>query len=287
MKTIENYRDSEHNFRRVLPSLMEKLNDDSRNEYYEKIFQNFLKYLGDMALASENADDRKKYTDRLTDVSMRKRITNDDIAFISGKNKSTVTRWLDFSNPTIPTATVICDIATAFGVTTDYLLGFSDTPEIRTEEDYKVLRKYGLNPDCFIRLKTAQEDAINSKNEKNIIKLNAVTNAINLLLMQSGEKSFDVISRIGYYLLDNSNWQHYYFDEDDVDNLYDAMFDSSKTKDMPSLDKGFIRATLEDFFKSLPDASPELREGITLDALKNALIDYKKELNTNKENTNC
>lgn len=94
------------------------------------------------------------FAERLKALRKRERITQEQLASIIGVERSSIGKY-EGKSQTIPSDDVKCRIAEYFGVTIDYLMGYSDNPkpympereltdvEHRLIDDFRSLNKEG------------------------------------------------------------------------------------------------------------------------------------------------
>ena len=105
---------------------------------------------------------------------------------------------------------------------------------------------------------------------------------LNYLLSQvgTGENGktvrMEILTDIGYFLSQTRFDKYYYFDSDDLDNLYSGLFDSLNSKE--NFSPEYVRSDLEEFFASLPRFTGVETTLVLLDNIRDSLKKYKTEI---------
>ena len=235
---------------------------------------------------AETKEDKDRYGSKLAELNRREQLTYDDIAFMAGKDKSAVTRWLNSKEPAIPDVTVATRIAKALGITTDYLLGVAGTPNIKIEETYKVFEKYGIDPQAFQNLNNFYNESYSAGvDEQHIIDFKKTVMGLNLLLSQhTGSTRMDILNRVGYFLTQSRFDAYYYFDSDDVDDLFDGLFKSIDSQN--GFNQDFVKNRVTDFLSNAPRFSISDSVLVSLDTIRDKLKEYKMHLDPDFFNEN-
>ena len=205
-------------------------------------------------------------------------VTQTALALISGRNKSNVSRWINYQSPTLPSLEVIVRLAKGLGVTTDYLLGLDSLPKKETSSKVDALQEYGLSPNSIYNLTRIKEEIDKEKEknredyEKKLHNYWIAIDGMNYLLEQENIK---ILELIGYFLLAGRFDGYYYFDSEDVDNLFDVLFDDIRQGEFT---EDNVRENLKDFFENCPQFSIAGRAIEALENIKIALREYKEKL---------
>lgn len=138
----EGYEDYEYTLHKFLY--------DSRSERYH--CDCFIKYLKEKAANTENKDVKEECERRIRHIQKPdNHIRNSDIAFIIGKDTSTVDRWVNCAFETEPDKIHHVDvraipiIAKAFGLTIDELLLEEPTFDIKKYDNMTLLKEAGID----------------------------------------------------------------------------------------------------------------------------------------------
>lgn len=205
-------------------------------------------------------------------------VTQTALALISGRNKSNVSRWINYQSPTLPSLEVIVRLAKGLGVTTDYLLGLDSLPKKETSSKVDALQEYGLSPNSIYNL-TRIKEKIEKEKEKNrkdyVKKLHNYWIAIDGMNYLLEQENIEILELIGYFLLAGRFDGYYYFDNDDVEMLFDGLFKSIRQGEFT---EDYVRENLKDFFENCPQFSIAGRAIEALEDIKIALREYKEKL---------
>ena len=153
----------------------------------------------------------------ITAMSDGGEVTQTALALISGRNKSNVSRWINYKSPTLPSLEVIVRLAKGLGVTTDFLLGLSSLPEKETSSKVDALQEYGLSPNSIYNL-----TRIKKQIGDDTTKLHNYWIAIDGMNYLLEQENIEILELIGYFLLAGRFDGYYYFDNDDVEMLFDG-----------------------------------------------------------------
>ena len=214
----------------------------------------------------------------ITAMSDGGEVTQTALALISGRNKSNVSRWINYQSPTLPSLEVIVRLAKGLGVTTDYLLGLDSLPKKETSSKVDALQEYGLSPNSIYNL-TRIKEKIEKEKEKNrkdyVKKLHNYWIAIDGMNYLLEQENIEILELIGYFLLAWRFDGYYYFDNDDVEMLFDGLFKSIRQGEFT---EDYVRENLKDFFENCPQFSIAGRAIEALEDIKIALREYKEKL---------
>lgn len=203
-------------------------------------------------------------------------VTQTALALISGRNKSNVSRWINYQSPTLPSLEVIVRLAKGLGVTTDYLLGLDSLPKKETSSKVDALQEYGLSPNSIYNLTRIKEKIEKEKNRKDYVtKLHNYWIAIDGMNYLLEQENIEILELIGYFLLAGRFDGNYYFDSDDVNNLFDCLFDDIGQGEFT---EDYVRENLKYFFENCPQFSIADRAIEALENIKIALREYKEKL---------
>ncbi len=272
-KRIERYSDTKNNF---------------CTRFQEIIFhpapyiQSLQRYFFKKEEKAVDPESKKQYHSLAIEVFKKKMISDDMLAAITGRHKSNVGRWRNGTTPTIPSAEVVTRLAEAFGVTTDYLLGVSNAPNIELAKEGDVFRKYGIDAEGFMTLRdlyesSHNEEMIGVKGEVAHIDYEMTIKGLNYLLSEkNGHESMSILRSIGYFLAQKRFDGYYYFDSDDVDNLFSGLFEAILPEEgfTPEL----VKQELEYFFKNCPKFTIDDKVMSALDTIRDRLKEYKEQL---------
>lgn len=205
-------------------------------------------------------------------------VTQTALALISGRNKSNVSRWINYQSPTLPSLEVVVRLSKGLGVTTDFLLGFDALTKRETSSKVDALQEYGLSPNSIYNLTRIKEEIDKEKEknredyEKKLHNYWIAIDGMNYLLEQENIK---ILELIGYFLLAGRFDGNYYFDSDDVNNLFDCLFDDIGQGEFT---EDYVRENLKYFFENCPQFSIADRAIEALENIKIALREYKEKL---------
>lgn len=205
-------------------------------------------------------------------------VTQTALALISGRNKSNVSRWINYQSPTLPSLEVVVRLSKGLGVTTDFLLGFDALTKRETSSKVDALQEYGLSPNSIYNLTRIKEEIDKEKEknredyEKKLHNYWIAIDGMNYLLEQENIKTLELI---GYFLLAGRFDGYYYFDSEDVDNLFDVLFDDIRQGEFT---EDNVRENLKDFFENCPQFSISGKAIEALEDIKIALREYKEKL---------
>lgn len=205
-------------------------------------------------------------------------VTQTALALISGRNKSNVSRWINYQSPTLPSLEVVVRLSKGLGVTTDFLLGFDALTKRETSSKVDALQEYGLSPNSIYNLTRIKEEIDKEKEknredyEKKLHNYWIAIDGMNYLLEQENIK---ILELIGYFLLAGRFDGYYYFDSEDVDNLFDVLFDDIRQGEFT---EDNVRENLKDFFENCPQFSISGKAIEALEDIKIALREYKEKL---------
>lgn len=212
----------------------------------------------------------------ITAMSDGGEVTQTALALISGRNKSNVSRWINYQSPTLPSLEVIVRLAKGLGVTTDYLLGLDSLPKKETSSKVDALQEYGLSPNSIYNLTRIKEKIEKEKNRKDYVtKLHNYWIAIDGMNYLLEQENIEILELIGYFLLAGRFDGYYYFDNDDVEMLFDGLFKSIRQGEFT---EDYVRENLKDFFENCPQFSIADRAIEALENIKIALREYKEKL---------
>lgn len=262
-KTTVVYDNDKNNFKTRLQGIL----------WSENYFDVFKLHIQGKLHSAKTQEDIDRYYYKLADLEKRTNLIQDDIAFITDKDKSSVTRWLN--GPSVPDVVSATRIAGAFGITTDYLLGVANTPNLEVEETYKVFEKYGIDPQAFQNLDNLYKETTSPRaDEWSIINYKKTVAGLNLLLTQHTDNThMDILRRIGYFLTQSRFDAYYYFDSDDVDELFDGLFESIDAQ--KGFNQEFVKKCLNDFLSNSPRFSASHSTLVSLDTIRDRLKEYK------------
>lgn len=267
----KNYNNRSLTFSKALDEVM----TDKKKVYYLRL----IKYFENCLKEEDDPDLIKKYEKVINKLAFSKKIADGDIGLIFGVVHTTVARWHTFANPKLPPLDIVVTLAEIFEVTSDYLLGLAGTPDIKTEERYKVFQHYGLNPKSFQNIDIYYlESYAKPLNEKRITNYKNAIAALNYLVGQYDDKNgyMDILTCIGYFLKQKKFDSYYYFDRDDVNNLFDGLFNSIDSEKKFSPD--FVKEYLNSFLSDSPQFSIVDSVLISLDDIRDKLKAYKMQL---------
>ena len=275
-KKTNQYTERERNFKTAFSEIMNYGNDHSGDRrYVDRLCSHFYKLL------ENHPVDEEYYQYKSIVENLEKEgasITEADIAAVFNVAVSTVNRWKKGTLPPLETAVEMAEI---FGVTTDYLLGVSSTPDKDTEKEYDVFKKFGLSLEAFNNLTLYKEESEQLEKAHNFNYRKAMQ-GLNYLLSQvgTGENAepirMDILTDIGYFLSQTRFDKYYYFDSDDLDNLYSSLFDSLNSKE--NFSPEYVKSDLEEFFASLPRFTGVETTLVLLDNIRDNLKKYKTEI---------
>ena len=89
------------------------------------------------------------------------------------------------------------------------------------------------------------------------------------------QENIEILELIGYFLLAGRFDGYYYFDNDDVEMLFDGLFKSIRQGEFT---EDYVRENLKDFFENCPQFSIADRAIEALENIKIALREYKEKL---------
>ena len=275
-KKTNQYTERERNFKTAFSEIMNYSNEHSGDRrYIDRLCTHFNKLL------ENHAEDEEYYQYRSVVENLEKEgasISDADIAALFSVAPSTVNRWKKGTLPPLETAVEMAEI---FGVTTDYLLGVSSNPDKDTEKEYDVFKKFGLSLEAYKNL-TLYKEEYEPLETEHIFKYRKAMEGLNYLLSQIGtDKSgktvrMDILTDIGYFLSQTRFDKYYYFDSDDLDNLYSGLFDSLNAKE--DFSPEYVKNDLEEFFASLPRFTGTETTLVLLDNIRDNLKKYKTEI---------
>ena len=264
----EEYNNRKIRFSTALDTIIgyDYLNDGDR-KYCDRL-RNYFITLANNASTQEEMLDYLKCAQKLE----KSAITNAEIAKVFDVEVSTVNRW---RKGTLPPLTVPVKLAEIFGVTTDFLLGVDGTADRETEAVYNSFEKYGVTPESFRNLDYHSIES-NGGNQAKLDYDMAIA-GLNFLLSQKDEHGrMSILSDIGYYLSQKRFDRYYYFDSDDVENLYDGLFRSLTAEREFSRD--YVKESLDDFFANSPQFSISDKSLVALDSIRDSLKAYKMQI---------
>ncbi len=275
-KNTSQYAERERNFKTALNEILNySATHNGDRKYVDRVCEHFRKLLN----ASQNEEKYylyKEIVDKLEQEGAA--ISEYDIAIMFNVASSTVNRWKKGTLPPLETAVEMAEI---FGVTTDYLLGVSSTPDKDTEKGYDAFRKFGLSLEAFNNL-TLYKEEFEQPERIHDFKYRKAMEGLNYLLSQvgTGENGktvrMEILTDIGYFLSQTRFDKYYYFDSDDLDNLYSGLFDSLNSKE--NFSPEYVRSDLEEFFASLPRFTGVETTLVLLDNIRDSLKKYKTEI---------
>lgn len=244
----------------------------------KKYLNSFLDYLIKSSRKCKNDDQRRMYLKAKETIEIRGYLVDTDIAIVTGRNKSNISRWLNTQPPVIPNAQVITRLAQAFNVTTDYLLGMSASPDIEIEKEAKVFKDYKLSSKAFLAIKEFHDWAFTEPiNENRVIDYEKAITGLNYLLEErNGNDFMDILVRIGYFLSRSRFDDYYYFDNDDVDNLRDSL-----TSEREELSPDYVNECINAFLNVSQRFSVDAFVLCSLDEIRDKLKAYKEKISPN------
>ena len=189
-----------------------------------------------------------------------------------------MSRWINYQSPTLPSLEVVVRLSKGLGVTTDFLLGFDALTKRETSSKVDALQEYGLSPNSIYNLTRIKEEIDKEKEknredyEKKLHNYWIAIDGMNYLLEQENIK---ILELIGYFLLAGRFDGYYYFDSEDVDNLFDVLFDDIRQGEFT---EDNVRENLKDFFENCPQFSISGKAIEALEDIKIALREYKEKL---------
>jgi len=273
-KRIERYSDTENNFRTRFQEIV---------FHPEPYLQSLQRYFYKKEKEAIDPESKKHYHALAEEVIGAETIADDMLAAITDRHKSNVGRWRNEKTPTIPSAEVVTKLAEAFGITTDYLLGVSNAPYIELAKEGDVFRKYGIDAEGFMALDALYKSSHNEKQtgvkgEVAHIDYEMTVRGLNYLLSEKSDKhgSMSILCNIGYFLAQTRFDGYYYFDSDDVDNLFSGLFEAILPEGgfTPEL----VKQDLEFFFKNCPKFTIDDKVMSALDTIRDRLKEYKEQL---------
>lgn len=264
----EEYNSRQRKFSTALSEIMYYDAKQDGDRRYCKRLQAYFQNLVSTASTQEEILEYQKIVDKLELGA----IADADIAKVFGVDVSTVNRWKTGS---LPPLVVPVKLAEIFDVTTDYLLGVDGTAEKKTEAEYSVFGKYGASPESFHNLTFF---AYHSKNDyQSKLDYDMAIAGLNFLLSQKDDhRRMSILSDIGYYLSQKRFDSYYYFDSDDVENLYDGLFSSLSAE--REFSKEYVKESLEEFFANAPQFSISDKSLVALDGIRDSLKAYKAQI---------
>lgn len=270
------YDNKTDNFRTRLNTILE----DKDHIFYER----FESYLESQAKSNLNTTfDREGYKAKLDELKKRKKLTIDDITFITGKNRSSVARWIVISKQgdTVPDIQVVTRMAKAFNVSTDYLLGIDGTLDHTLEAEYAEAKSCGLSADSYANLKAIYETSINRQKfldgDANIVINNGqYLEGINRLLSKDG---LPLMKEIAYFLALPIQLSDFTFDSDDWEIFTDGLLNSYDNANAESISKKQLEQELEDFKEKVCfNLNARYQALIMIESIKDKLKEYKELL---------
>lgn len=264
----ENYNSRKNKFSTALNHIIQYDYANAGDRIYcDKLRNYFIAQANNASAQAEMLEYLKAAQELETDP-----ITSADIAKIFDVEVSTVNRW---RRGTLPPLTVPVKLAEIFGVTTDFLLGVDGTPDRETEAVYDTFEEYGVSPESFRNLNHHAIEA-NSGYEAKLDYDMAIA-GLNFLLSQKDEHGrMSILSDIGYYLSQRRFDSYYYFDSDDVENLYDGLFRSLTAE--REFSKDYVKESLNAFFSNSPQFSISDKSLVALDGIRDSLKAYKMQI---------
>ena len=240
---------------------------DGDRRYCERL-QTYFKNLVAKATTQEEILEYSKFFNKLETGG----IADIDIAKVFGVDASTVNRW---KNGTLPPLPVPVKLAEIFGVTTDFLLGVDATTDRETEAVYNTFEEYGVSPESFHNLNCHAIEANSGYQAK--LDYDMAIAGLNFLLSQQDEHGrMSILSDIGYYLSQKRFDSYYYFDSDDVENLYDGLFRSLTAE--REFSREYVKESLDEFFANSPQFSISDKSLVALDGIRDSLKAYKMQI---------
>ena len=268
------YENENRNFLTVLEDI---LSATPKQKYLDA----YKHYLTIKIVQHQNSELKEEYQKKLDTVKKRGTITQEDIALITGNNKATVGRWLNRADVRVPNADTIVKIAKAFDITSDFLLGINGTSNKEIEAEYKVFEKYGIDADAFLNLNALYSELRNDtaagiKSPQDRIHYDKTLAGLNLLLKEVNTHGrMDILSRIGYFLTQHRFDNYYYFDNDDVENLYDSLFKNISAEDFT---EEHVKYYLDGFLSNAPQFTIDDKVLVSLDTIRDRLKEYKEQI---------
>ena len=275
-KNTNQYAERERNFKTAFSEIMNYSNEHfGDRKYIDRLCNHFYKLL------ENHIEDEEYYQYKSIVENLEKEgasITDADIAALFNVAGSTINRWKKGTLPPLETAVEMAEI---FGVTTDYLLGVSSTPDKDTEKDYDVFKKFGISLEAFKNLTLYKEESEQPEKVHNFDYRKA-KEGLNYLLSQIGTDKnvktvrMDILTDIGYFLSQRRFDKYYYFESDDVDNLYGSLFESLDSE--RNFSPEYVKNELEVFFATLPRFTGTETTLVLLDNIRDNLKKYKTEI---------
>ena len=264
----DEYNARQNKFSTALTKIMNYDQGKNGDRRYCVRLQTYFQNLMQGASTQKEILEYKKIVDKLDKGA----IADADIAKVFGVETSTVNRW---KNGTLPPLPVPVKLAEIFGVTTDYLLGVDGTADKETEAVYDTFEKYGVSPESFRNINCHAIEANSGYQAK--LDYDMTIAGLNFLLSQKDEHGrMSILSDIGYYLSQKRFDSYYYFDSDDVENLYDGLFHSLTAE--REFSKEYVKESLEEFFANSPQFSISDKSLVALDGIRDSLKAYKAQI---------
>ena len=252
-------------------ALFEIMYFDQRKDGDRRYCKRLQTYFGNLVAAATTQEEILEYSKYFNKLE-KSGIADIDIAMVFGVEASTVNRW---KTGTLPPLVVPVKLAEIFGVTTDYLLGVDGTADKGTEAVYDTFEEYGVTPDSFRNMNHHAIEANSSPQTQ--MDYDMAIAGLNFLLSQKDEHGrMSILSDIGYYLSQKRFDRYYYFDSDDVENLYDGLFRSLTAEREFSRD--YVKESLDDFFANSPQFSISDKSLVALDSIRDSLKAYKMQI---------
>ena len=275
-KNTNQYAERDRNFKTALNEILfYDVTHSGDRKYVDRVCEHYKKLLN-ATNGGENYYLYKEIVEKLEQTGAA--ISEADIAIMFNVAPSTVNRWKKGALPPLETAVEMAEI---FGVTTDYLLGVSSNPDKDTEKEYDVFKKFGLSLEAYKNL-TLYKEEYEQPEKAHDYKFSKAMEGLNYLLRQvgTGESGktvrMDILTDIGYFLSQTRFYKYYYFDSDDLDNLYSGLFDSLNAKD--NFNPDYVKNELEEFFSTLPRFTGTETTLVLLDNIRDNLKKYKTEI---------
>lgn len=263
----DEYNARQNKFSTALSDIMnyDQVHNDRR---YCKRLQTYFQKLISIASTQKEIFEYQKLVDKLE----KNGIADVDIAKVFGVDASTVNRW---KTGALPPLVVPVKLAEIFGVTTDYLLGVDGTADRETETVYDTFEEYGVSPESFRNLNYHAIEA--NSGHKAQLDYDMAIAGLNFLLSQKDEHGrMSILSDIGYYLSQKRFDSYYYFDSDDIENLYDGLFRSLTAE--REFSREYVKESLEEFFANSPQFSISDKSLVALDGIRDSLKAYKMQI---------
>ena len=264
----DEYNDRKNKFSTALSKIMNYSQDPNGDRRYCERLKRHFESMMSTATTQDEILEYQRYAEKME----KGNIADADIAKVFGVEASTVSRWRGGALPPLPVPVKLAEI---FGVTTDYMLGVDGTADKGTETVYNTFEEYGVTPESFHNMNCHAIEANSSHQVK--MDYDMAIAGLNFLLSQKDESGrMSILSAIGYYLSQKRFSNYYYFDSDDVENLYDDLFHSLTAK--REFSREYVKESLEAFFANSPQFSIADKSLVALDGIRDSLKAYKMQI---------